>query len=80
MAMTYDGPQDRQWVERWLRKWAGRVRVARHNANDVFTWDVEGPPEAIAEVPERLKVWDTPWAPHVYPPARERGDRRHGRR
>ena len=80
MVTGYDGPDDRHWVEAWLKRWAGQVRVARFSADNVFTWDVEGPPEAIAEVPGQFKLYNTPWAPADYPPARERADRRHGKR
>ena len=80
MVTGYDGPEERRWVEDWLKRWAGQVRVARFGADNVFTWDVEGPPEAIAEVPEEYKLSDTPWAPRPRPPTGERADRRHGRR
>ena len=80
MVLGYDGSEERRWVEDWLKRWAGQVRVARFDADNVFTWDVEGPPEAIAEVPGKYKVWNSRWAQEPRPPAKERADRRHGKR
>jgi hypothetical protein len=79
MAMTYDGPEQLRWVRNWLKRWEGKVHVVRHAADNVFTWDVEGPADAIAEVPDDLQVL-TPWSQQPYPPVHERKDRRHGGR
>jgi hypothetical protein len=47
--------EDVLWVRAWLERWQSKVRVADYSSGGwEHLWDVEGPEEAIAEVPERL--------------------------
>lgn len=56
--------EDFLWVQIWLRRWYGIVRVASYRSSgNEHVWDVEGPDDAIAEVPERLlciSQWSSP--------------------
>jgi hypothetical protein len=55
---------DAQWVLAWLARWGGEVRVANYSSGGwEHVWDVEGPPRAIAEVPDHLRCgseWSNP--------------------
>lgn len=59
-----DPSADAQWVRAWLERWQSRVRVAHYSSGGwEHLWDVEGPPEAIAEVPIHLlceSAWSDP--------------------
>ena len=69
-----------RWVQEWLARWGDRVRIAGESGSwPDWIWDVEGPAEAIAEIPEVLSLI-TDWSKKPYPPVHERKDRRHGRR
>ncbi|MGH8710785.1 MAG: hypothetical protein ACREVA_05660 [Burkholderiales bacterium] len=47
-----DNSKDFDFVEAWLKKWQGKVRVADYSTGGwEHTWDVEGPEEAISEIP-----------------------------
>jgi len=49
-------------VRAWLKKWEGKVRVADYSTGGYeHLWDIEGPEEAIAELP---KEWlcDSKWS------------------
>ncbi len=53
---------DVQWVRAWLERWQPRVRIADYSCGGwEHLWDVEGPPEAIAEVPTHL-LCDSAWS------------------
>ena len=50
-----EGEQDFDWVQEWFARWGERVRVERDSSSAPdFLCDVEGPAEAIAELPERM--------------------------
>lgn len=57
------GPSaDVQWVRAWLVRWQSRVRVANYSSGGwEHLWNVEGPPQAIAEVPTHL-LCDSEWS------------------
>jgi hypothetical protein len=79
-TVSEQGKADDRWVQEWFARWGDRVRVAGESGSSPdWTWHVEGPPEAIAEIPERL-LSVTEWSKAPHPPIRERKDRRHGRR
>ena len=49
-------------VTAWLEKWEGKVLIVNHSTGGYeHIWDVEGPKEAIAELP---KEWlaDSKWS------------------
>ena len=47
-----ESSKDFDFVEDWLKKWEGKVRVADYSTGGwEHTWDVEGPEEAILEIP-----------------------------
>lgn len=48
------GPsKDFLWVEDWLARWQGKVHIADYSSGGwEHMWDVEGPHEAICEVPK----------------------------
>jgi len=49
-------------VHAWLAKWAGKVRVADYSTGGFeHVWDVEGPEEAIAELPSGW-LCDSKWS------------------
>jgi hypothetical protein len=56
--------EDFRWVEAWLTRWGSKVRVADYSSGGwEHCWDVEGPLEAIAEVPDHLlcgSAWSNP--------------------
>jgi hypothetical protein len=42
-------------VQDWMKRWEGKVRVADYSSGGwEHIWDVEGPPEAINELPPEL--------------------------
>jgi hypothetical protein len=50
-----EGEEDYRWVQEWFDRWGERVRIERDSSSDPdFLCDVEGPAEAIAEIPERI--------------------------
>jgi hypothetical protein len=55
---------DYRWVAAWLERWRDVVRVADYSSGGwEHLWDVEGPPEAISEVPDHLlcgSAWSNP--------------------
>jgi hypothetical protein len=61
------------WVCDWLERWKSKVHVADHSSGGwEHLWDVEGPEEAIAEVPERLHCCSE-WAnPEIFGDKREK--------
>jgi hypothetical protein len=49
------GEEDYRWVQEWFARWGDRVRVERDSSSDPdFLCDIEGPAEAIAEIPVRM--------------------------
>jgi hypothetical protein len=61
-VMHDEDSDDLDVVTAWLEKWEGKVRVANHSTGGYeHIWDVEGPQEAIAELP---KEWlaDSKWS------------------
>jgi hypothetical protein len=51
-----DGPEF-TLVKEWLKRWEGKVRIADYSTGGwEHIWDVEGPEEAIAELPPDLLV------------------------
>ena len=49
------GEEDYRWVQEWFARWGDRVRIERDSSSDPdFLCDVEGPAEAIAEIPGRM--------------------------
>ncbi|WP_397385805.1 hypothetical protein [Prosthecobacter sp.] len=66
-------PPDFIWMCDWLEKWEGKVKVASYSSGGwEHLWDVEGPTEAIDEIPERITCCSA-WAqPEIY------GNRRPG--
>jgi hypothetical protein len=55
---------DYAWVDAWLQRWKGRVRVVNYSSGGwEHLWNVEAPSEAVAEVPEHLlceSEWSNP--------------------
>ena len=50
-----EGEEDYRWVQEWFARWGDRVRIEKDSSSDPdFLCDVEGPAEAIAEIPERM--------------------------
>jgi len=50
-----DGEEDYRWVQEWFARWGKRVRIENDSSSDPdFCCDVEGPAEAIAEIPQRM--------------------------
>jgi hypothetical protein len=46
-------PPEYLWVKAWLERWEGQVRVADYSSGGwKHCWDVDGPEEAIREVPD----------------------------
>jgi len=56
--------EDVLWVRAWLERWKRKVHVADYSSGgSEHLWDIEGPEEAIAEVPARLRCcskWANP--------------------
>jgi hypothetical protein len=74
------GEADYRWVREWFARWGNGVRIESEcGSSPDWSWDVEAPAEAIAEIPERLSAVSQ-WALRPYPSVRERKERRHGRR
>lgn len=49
-------------VRAWLKKWEGKVRVADYSTGGYeHLWDIEGPEEAIAELPTEW-LCDSKWS------------------
>jgi hypothetical protein len=47
-----DSSKDFDFVQAWLKKWEGKVRVADYSTGGwEHTWDVEAPNEALSEIP-----------------------------
>ncbi|WP_161958044.1 hypothetical protein [Azospirillum palustre] len=65
---SYDVPSfDYAWVERWLKRWNGQVVVVDYSSGGwEHIWDVSGPREAIAEIPERF-LCASKWADNINP-------------
>jgi hypothetical protein len=64
------------FAEQWLRKWGDRLTYQSEQKGCgccVLHWDVEGPAEAIAEIPDAMRAY-TDWAPNVFT-----GKRHHNR-
>jgi hypothetical protein len=79
-AVSERGEAEYRWVREWFARWGDRVRIERDDGSDPdYYWDVEGPAEAVAEIPEELTCLSE-WSRRPYPAARERKARRHGRR
>ena len=71
---------DYRWAQEWLTRWSGQVRVVDYATGGwEHMWDVEGPEEAIAEIPDRLSAVSA-WSQQPYPPSGERKQRQHHRR
>jgi hypothetical protein len=50
-----DVEEDYRSVQLWFARWGDRVRIEKDSSSDPdFLCDVEGPAEAIAEIPERM--------------------------
>ena len=48
-----DDSDDFDVVSAWLKKWEGKVRIENYSTGGFeHIWDVEGPEEAIAELPK----------------------------
>jgi hypothetical protein len=74
------GQADYRWVREWFARWGDRVRIESESGSSPdWSWDVEAPAEAVAELPDRLSAL-SPWSQQPFPPVRERKDRRRGRR
>ncbi len=57
-----DRPPEFLFVEAWLERWQGRVLVADYSSGGwEHLWNVEGPEEAIAELPETI-LCSSDWA------------------
>ena len=57
-----DNAADFDVVSAWLEKWEGKVRAANYSTGGFeHIWDVEGPTEAIAELPEEW-LCDSEWS------------------
>src|SRR5688572_14327535 len=61
---------DYAWVDSWLRRWKGQVRIVNYSSGGwEHLWDIEAPSEAVAEVPAHLLCasdWSNPeftWSP-----------------
>jgi hypothetical protein len=75
ITLFADDPGDERsadflWVEAWLERWKGQVRVVDYSTGGwEHLWDVEAPPEAAAEIPDHLlcaSAWSDPesaWSP-----------------
>ncbi len=51
----------------WLEKWKGKVKVTSYSSGGwEHLWDIEGPSEAIAEVPERLNCYSQWASPEMF--------------
>jgi len=55
-------PPELSLVQEWLKRWEGKVRVADYSTGGwEHLWNVEGPPEAIDELPTEL-LCSSEWA------------------
>jgi hypothetical protein len=49
-------PPEFIWVEEWLKRWENEVRVVDYSTGGwEHLWDVEGPAEALREVPLAIR-------------------------
>ena len=59
-----DDDTDFIFMHEWLEKWKGSVRIEDYSTGGwEHTWDLEGPEEAIAEIPKDwhcASKWATP--------------------
>jgi hypothetical protein len=63
-------PPEFFWVQDWLARWEGKVRVADyHSGGWEHCWDVEGPVEAINQIPPDLLCYSD-WEGLNFPPPR----------
>lgn len=50
------------WVEKWLAKWGTTIHVAGYSTGGYeHIWDIEGPEDAISEVPNEF-LCDSAWS------------------
>lgn len=57
-----DNSEDFDFVEVWLKKWEGRVRVTNYSTGGwEHIWDVEGSEEAISEIPPEW-ICESKWS------------------
>ncbi|HEY4309455.1 MAG TPA: hypothetical protein VGN12_08390 [Pirellulales bacterium] len=55
-------PVEFDWVQKWLARWEGKLRVAKYETGGwEHLWNVEGPEEAIKEIPPDL-LCHSDWA------------------
>ena len=56
VGLPNTGPSaDYEWVTAWLERWKPSLRIESHSAGGwEHIWNLEGPEEAILEVPEHL--------------------------
>jgi hypothetical protein len=55
-------PPELRWVIDWLKRWKQQVIVADYSTGGwELLWDVEGPEEAIGEIPGELRC-GSEWA------------------
>lgn len=53
------------WVVNWLEKWGEKIEIADYSTGGwEHIWDVSGPKEAIAEIPNHLRC-ASDWAEHA---------------
>lgn len=59
--------EDVLWVRAWLERWKSKVRIANYSTGGwEHLWDVEGPEEAIGEVPEGLRCCSAWASPEIF--------------
>jgi hypothetical protein len=73
-----DSPSDDYlWVRAWLDRWNSKIQIAHYSSGGwEHLWDLEGPEEAIAELPTHLlccSEWASPEIFRARPPAKKRG-------
>ena len=65
LVALVDSPEEVRAAKEWLRKWDERLTYQSPQKGCgccILQWDVEGPHEAIAEIPESMRAI-TDWAP-----------------
>jgi hypothetical protein len=66
VCVAVDSEEEVQAAEAWFTKWRDRLDAVSGDSGCgccVHMWDVEGPPEAIAEIPDSISA-DSPWTRH----------------
>lgn len=55
-------PREFVWVEDWLKRWSDEVKVVDYSTGGwEHLWDVEGPADALREVPREIRC-SSEWA------------------